>query len=358
LRLPKFDYHKPGNIQEACSILKGHNGNARVIAGGTDLLVAMKHRVKAPAHIISLKGIKGLDTINPSSSLSNKDSIPLSPPSCLPNSGEFSSGNDTLTIGSLVTLQSVADADIIKKRFPILSAAADSVASQQIRNMGTIGGNICLDTRCWYYNQSKEWRDARPPCFKTKGSVCYVIKGGNKCNALYASDTAPALIALNARVKICNSENTSKEIPIENFFTGVGEPVNILKQDEIMTQITIPNNSSGGAETRGAFNKLCFREGLEYPVINVAVLLELNKEKICKNAKIVIGAVTSSPVRAKNAEEKLKGKKIDEALIAEAGKTASKDISVIPYLWASPGYKRKMIEVCVGRGIRKALEKD
>ena len=157
MRLPKFNYHKPENLKEACSILKDNNGKAKVVAGGTGLLVAIKQGAKKPSSLVSLRGIEGLDSIE--------------------------HDNTSLKIGSMCILQRVADSENIKKKFPVLSAAADSVASQQIRNMGTIGGNISLDTRCWYYNQTQLWRDARPLCFKTKGSVCHVIKGGERCQS-------------------------------------------------------------------------------------------------------------------------------------------------------------------------------
>ena len=352
LRLPKFEYHKPKDLKEACSILKEHKGNAKVFAGGTDLLVAMKQRIKKPSHLVSLRGIKGLDTINPPSPHFSKDKIPLSPPLSKGDLGGFPNGNDALKIGPLATLQSIADSDIIRKKFPILSAAADSVASQQIRYMGTIGGNISLDTRCWYYNQTQLWRDTRPLCFKTKGSVCHVIKGSSICNAVFSSDTATALMALDAKIKIFNSEGTSKIIPLSEFYTKTGEPVNILKEDEILTEIIIDENPQ---ENKSSFIRLAHREGIEYPLINSAIRLAIEGNKICKDVKIVIGAVTSFPVRATEAEKLLAGKKISDDTINEAAKAASKEIKIIPNLWASPAYKRKMAETLVKRGIEKAI---
>lgn len=326
MRLPKFEYHKPKDLKEACSILKEHKENAKVIAGGTDLLVAMKQRAKKPSHIVSLKGIKGLDAIN--------------------------DDNNSLKIGSICTLQSIADSEIVRKKSPILSIAADSVASQQIRYMGTIGGNISLDTRCWYYNQTQLWRDARPPCFKTKGSVCHVIKGSNRCNAVFSSDTATALMALDAKINILNSKGASKIISLAEFYTKNGEPVNILGEDEILTEILIAENSP---EAKDSFIRLAFREGIEYPIVNTAIRITLENNKACRDARIVIGAVTSFPVRATEAENLLKGEKITSGLINEVAKAASKEIKVIPYLWASPAYKRKMAEVLVKRGIEKAI---
>ncbi len=326
MRLPKFEYHKPNDLKEACSILKEHKGNARVIAGGTDLLVAMKQRAKKPLHLVSLRGIRGLNSIN--------------------------HNNSSLNIGPMCTLQSVADSEDIKKYFPALSAAADSVASQQIRCMGTIGGNISLDTRCWYYNQTQLWRDTRPLCFKTKGSVCHVIKGSSQCNAVFSSDTATALMVLDAKIKILNSEGTSKTIPLAGFYTKTGEPVNILKEDEIVAEISIAEDSP---ESKDSFIRLAFREGIEYPIANAAIKITLENNKTCRDARIVVGAVTSFPVRATEAENMLKGEKISSGLINEVSKAASKEIKIIPYLWASPAYKRKMAETLVKRGIEKII---
>ncbi|OGL39344.1 MAG: hypothetical protein A3C43_00270 [Candidatus Schekmanbacteria bacterium RIFCSPHIGHO2_02_FULL_38_11] len=328
VRLPKFDYHCPETVREACSVLKEHKGNAKILAGGTDLLVAMKQRAKKPAHLVSLRKIKELKGF------------------------EYLSGKG-LKIGPMSTLQSVAKADIIIKKYPILSLAADSVASQQIRNTGTIGGNICLDSRCWYYNQTQLWRDAKPLCFKTKGSVCHVIKGSNRCNAVFSSDTATALMALNAKVKILNSEGTSKTIPLDEFYSKTGEPVNILKEDEILTEILIPEDSQDG---KSSFSRLAFRDGIEYPIANTAIKITLENNKVCRDARIVTGAVTSFPIRTTEAENMLKGKKISADLINEVAKAASKEIKVIPYLWASPSYKRKMAETLVKRGIEKVLD--
>lgn len=330
MRLPKFEYLKPKNISDACSLLKDHKGSARVFAGGTDFLVSLKQRISTPPYVIGLNSIEGLDYI-----VDNNNN-----------------GTRLLRIGALTTLTAVSSSDLIKKKFPILADSSCNVASEQIRNMGTIGGNICLDTRCWYYNQTKLWRDIRPPCFKTGGSVCYAVKSGKECHAANSSDTVPALIALGAKVKIVNA-NGDKMVTLEEFYTGKGEPVNILNDDEVIEEIVIPESPESSKES---FIKLTIREGLEFPIVNSAVLLTMDDSgKKCMDASVLVGGVLSYPFRAKKTEETLKGNKINENLIEEASKIATEGMGPIAHILHAPGYKRQMVQVCVKRALRKTI---
>ena len=177
MRLPCFDHIKPESLEVSLAFLEKSGKKARLLGGGTDLLVSMKYGLSRPDTLISLKGLPEL-------------------------SGITADNHGNIVIGAGVTLSNLAKNPIISEKIPVLKKAVLSVASKHIRNMATIGGNICLDTRCWYYNQSKLWREAREVCHKTGGSVCHAIKGSDRCHAINSSDTAPILAALNASVRV------------------------------------------------------------------------------------------------------------------------------------------------------------
>ena len=192
MRLPRFEYVKPAGLQEVLDILQEHGRKAAILAGGSDLIVNMKYMVVQPERVVSIKALPELDYI----SSDNKEQV---------------------EIGASVTLSAIADNTDIAGSFPAFSEAVGSVASKHIRNVATIGGNICLDNRCWYYNQSKLWRDSREVCFKLGGRVCHAIKGSDRCHAINSSDTVPVLIALGARVKVIK-KGGDRVIPLKDFF--------------------------------------------------------------------------------------------------------------------------------------------
>ncbi len=165
LRLPPFRYHRPDTVEEASAILAEHAGRALPVAGGTDLIPNMKHRLFTPQHLVSLRGIEEMRG--------------------------FGRRNGTFTIGGTETLAAVARHPQVRQWFPSLADAAAHVAGPQLRNMGTLGGNICLDTRCTYYNQTEFWRQALGYCLKKDGDVCHVTKLGKKCVAAHSADTPP-----------------------------------------------------------------------------------------------------------------------------------------------------------------------
>ncbi|MDY6864001.1 MAG: FAD binding domain-containing protein, partial [Thermodesulfobacteriota bacterium] len=177
MRIPKFEYLAPKKLEDAVSFLKKYKGDIKVVAGGTDLIVNMKQRTITPKYLINLKEIADLDFINYKK-------------------------NDGLKIGALTALRTIEKSGVIREKFPVIAKAAHEVASVQIRNVGTLGGNICLNTRCWYYNQPLYWRKSFPFCFKVGGDCCNVVKKGKQCYALFSADTVPALIGLDAKIKV------------------------------------------------------------------------------------------------------------------------------------------------------------
>ena len=326
MRLPGFDHFVPKTVGEACDLLREHRGKAKVIAGGTDLLVRMKQKLLTHSSVVDLKGISELEHI----------------------SGEQGGG---LRIGALSRLRSIEGSSLIKDKFSLLAQAAGRVATLQIRNMATVGGNLCLDSRCWYYNQSHFWRRSRPSCYKRGGDLCHVVKGGDRCYALYQADTASVLMALGARVKVVSSEG-ERVIALKDFFTGEGKSVSVLQPHEILTEIQVPFLPS---HSGGVYLKDSARDVIDFPILGVAVVLTLESDNgLCGEAKIVLGAVSSAPVEVGEAEEVLKEKKITEGLIEEAAKVASKEVRPFTQMGIPASYKRRMVQVFTKQALGEA----
>ncbi|MDY7037256.1 MAG: FAD binding domain-containing protein, partial [Thermodesulfobacteriota bacterium] len=214
IRLHKLDYTAPTTVNEACSILDKHGVDARVLAGGTDLLPACKLRNTRPALLVSLNKIQGLKGIR------------------------VHDGGG-LKIGAMTSLYEVRHDSSIIKHHGALAQAASCVGAMQHQHMGTLGGNLCLNTRCIYYNQSDTWRKSREVCFKMGGDVCHVVPKGRKCYAVFSGDTAPALIALDARVILMNGSG-ERIMPAGELYTGDGMEPNALKHNEILSEIRLP----------------------------------------------------------------------------------------------------------------------
>lgn len=287
--LPKFEYFAPKSVGEACLLLS-QKEKAKVIAGGTDLLVKMKKREALPQSLIGLRNIPNLDYIQ-------YDEV------------------EGLRIGALASIQSIADSPIIRKRFDILAEAAATMGTPQVRNMGTIGGNLC--------------------------------------NASPSADTAPPLLVLGASVRLV-SQAGERVIGLEKFFTGPGETV--LQSDEILTEIQISTNLP--PNTGGAYLKLLPRSNVDLAAVSVAVLITLGpKNGICNDVKIALGAVAPTPLRAYKAEEAVKGKELERSVIELAAQLASEEARPISDLRSSAEYRREMVKVLTKRAIRQAWER-
>ncbi len=326
MRVSKFEYFAPKTLQEACALLSQYKESAKVLAGGTDLLVAMKQRTLTPKQVVNLKGIPGLDSIDYNE-------------------------KEGLRVGALTTLQALETSLLVREKFPILSQAAHKVASVQIRNMATLGGNICLNSRCWYYNQPQWWRGAVQKCFKTGGEVCHVAKGANWCYALFSADTVPALMGLGARVKV-TSLREERLLPLGELYTGRGEPVTTLKPDEFITEVQIPPIAPN---TRGAYLKHTIpAEGIDFPLVGVAAVITV-EDGVCQDSRIVMSGVVSGPLKATDAEKVLKGKRIEDDLIEQVAEAALKQARPITHMGVSAAYRRRMVQVFVKRAIKQAL---
>jgi xanthine dehydrogenase YagS FAD-binding subunit len=295
-----FRHVNTRSLDEAAELLRSHEGTARAIAGGTDLQGTLKANIHPdyPEVVINLKTIPGLDLIK------EED--------CM------------LKIGALSRLHDIAVNPTVIDRYPALAMAAHRTASPNIRQMGTIGGNICQDIRCWYYRNPRN----RFPCLRKGGGRCYAIDGDNRyhsilggsveggCIAVHPSDTAPALIALNARIA------TSKRmIDAEDFFQVDVVKTTVLDADEIVTEIHVPEPSSG---TRSAFVKFAIRKSIDFPILNCAAMITSLAGRVSA-ARICLNAVFVNPYRAIQAEEAIIEKAIDETTAEAAGISALSD---------------------------------
>lgn len=326
MNLPSFEFIQPQTLQEACSLLQEHQGKAALLAGGTALVVGLRYRLIKPAIVIGLKGCTSMDYLS-----------------------QTESGG--LAIGSMTTLETLEKSLFVLNQYPSLVQAIRMVAVPPIRNKATVGGNLCLDTRCIYYNQSEFWRSSQKPCFKLGGSICHAVEKGKRCQAVYQGDLGPLLIALGAEVRIVSSKE-EKIIPLTEFFTGRGERPNSLGPDEILTEIRIPPI---GERVISTYEKLRVRKGMDFPMAGVALMVKRGPNGTIEQSKIVLGAVGSSPIEVSKASELLRSQKPSEELLQQISKEAMESARPVPNLIMNDGYRRRMIGVLVMRTFRKVL---
>jgi 4-hydroxybenzoyl-CoA reductase subunit beta len=320
MRLPQFEYLEPKSIKEASEALAVDPQGSVLLAGGTDLLVNMKHRIIQPTRVINLKSIPKLVYI--------------------------SSNRDGLKIGALTTLHDLAISQLLKEKYPFLSQAAQEVGAYSHQVMGTIGGNLCQANRCRFYNQSLFWRSARALCYKAGGDVCHVVKKTRECHSTYCGDMAAVLIAANAQIKVVGSKG-ERSFPLKKLYTGNGKKPLSLKKGDILKEVFLPPPSG-----RTLYVKWRLRDSLEYPIISVATNLEGNGKGEIKRARIIFSSVGPRPVEALEAEKMLKGAALDGQMIEKVADQAIKEISPMRTSIHSPAYKRKMAGIL----LRKALE--
>ena len=269
MHLPKFEPLYPASIEAAAQLLQKHGSNARLVAGGTDLFPRMKQGLTRPKVVVSLKGL----AVDP------------------PRVGR----KGDLHVNALIPLADIARSPAVIEKAPVLAEAISSVGSNQIRHMGTLGGNICLENRCTYYNQSHSFQFVEP-CFKRNGDRCYLIPKSKKCLAVFTADTVPALICLDAKVEIV-AAGSSRQFPVEKLYTGNALSPLALSPGEIISEVIIadPRTAQGAA-----FTKFSLRGGVEFAGLTVAICLEMaNGTGPCSAARITVGAVSAGPWPAK-----------------------------------------------------------
>ncbi len=322
--MPNFDLFQPSDMGNAIDLLDQYGADAWPLAGGQDSLDWFKDRIKRPVAVIDLAGIPGMTGIN-----------------------ETANG---IEIGALTTLTEIAESPIIQSNYAVLAEAASRVASPQIRNIGTLGGNICQDVRCWYYRSGVD-------CYRAGGNTCYAdtpeglnrehcLFEADRCVAVTPSDTAPALVALDASMVIQNSDGT-RVVSAEDFFIGPAvdiERVTILEPGDILTSIRIPATWAG---TDYYFEKVADRATWDFALVNIAAVLRRNGETI-EDLRIVCGGVQCTPRRLNGVEDIVRGSNRDEETINLAASAASRGATTLNY----NHFKIPLMENLVKRAIR------
>ena len=322
LRLAPYRYHRPRSVSEALDLLGQHAGDALPIAGGTDLVPNMKHRLFEPGHLVALKGI--------------------------PELRGFREVDCHLEIGAAETLTAVATHPMMRRHFPSLAEAAAHVAGPQLRNAGTIGGNVCLDTRCTYYNQTAFWRGALGYCLKKDGTICHVTRVGKKCVAAHSADTPPVLMTLGASIVIAGPEG-EREAPVTDFFVADGIRNTRLAPGELVTRVRIPLPPLG---LRTGYAKLRQRKAIDFPLLTVAVAARLDEGERVLGIRGVVTALGSRPKELSGWEELALGQRLEAGIVEALAERAHEQCHPLENITVDPEWRRAMVPVFV----RRALE--
>ena len=324
MSLPVFKLLRPRSVQEALGHLARYAGRIQILAGGTDLLPSMGQKLFTPELVLDIRGIEELQKIKVVAGVG-------------------------VEFGALVTLSAIEDSDYIQRHYPVLREAVKTVASPILRNMGTIGGNICLDTRCLWYNQSLTWRKSCGFCIKKDGDLCHVAPGGKKCWAAFSSDTPPALLCLNAEIEIAGPKGL-RRVALKDFYTGVGDMRMRLENDELLTRVFLPESMAG---YKGAYMKLRVRGSIDYPLAGVAVALK-KPNGVIEDARIALTAVNPAPVLIPQASRALIGKHMDEHAASAVAEFAARTAKPLTTSALTPEYRREMIRVFAKRAVLQA----
>ncbi len=323
MSLPEFQLLRPRTVQEAVELLGRHEG-AQIVAGGTDLIPSLRQRLFEPRYVLDIRRIFELR-------------------------GIWTGPDGGIQIGALTTLTEIEHSVILRQRYPVLSQAAATVASPLLRNMGTLGGNICLDTRCLWYNQSLAWRKSCGFCIKKDGDLCHVAPGGSKCWAAFSGDTPPALLCLAAEIEIAGPKGL-RRVPVKDFYTNVGDARMKLDKNELLTRIFLPSSRAG---YQGVYRKLRIRGSIDYPLAGVAVALKRSHGRV-EDAQVAITAVNPAPLLVAGAGKLLAGNRVDEALAAAVGDLAAQTAKPLTTSALTPEYRREMVRVFTKRAVLEA----
>jgi 4-hydroxybenzoyl-CoA reductase subunit beta len=291
MRLPKFRYFAPTSVREAVRIRAAEGPDAAFVAGGTDLYPNMKRRQQTPATVIGLARIPALSRLR--------------------------FGSDGAAIGAAVPLAAVEGHRRLRRAYPGLVHAISEISTPPLRNMGTLGGNVLLDTRCNYYDQNAEWRQAIDYCMKKDGTVCWVAPGSPRCLAVQSADSVPVLIALSARAVLVSADG-ERDVALEDLYRNDGIHYLTKRPEELLTELRIP----GPDGWRASYRKLRRRGAFDFPVLSVGAAVRLEEGRVGQ-ARLVLGGVSSAPLRLTAAERVLAGRPLDRDAIAEAAEAAS-----------------------------------
>jgi len=322
IRLPAFEYLAPRTVEDAVKYLGDRGADAMLVAGGTDLFPNMKRGQFEPKVLVGLRGIRELTGV----------------------SGDPRRG---VIIGAGTTLSAVAAHTDVARRYPALATAAGLVSSPQLRNAGTLGGNVCVDTRCNYYNQSYEWRKAVGFCMKKDGDICLVAPGSDRCWAVSSSDTAPALWALGATARLVGPAG-ERTVPMSALYRDDGIEYLAKRPDEILTELALPPADGWGS----IYLKLRRRGSFDFPVLGVAVALRRERD-IVREARVVLGAVASTPREAPGAAAALVGQPLTSDTITRAAEAAAGPAKPLDNTDFTHPYRKRLVRVYVARALAR-----
>lgn len=324
LRLPQFDYLAPTTIAEAVNIMADHSPYAMYVAGGTDLYPNMKRRQQEPRVVIGLNGIRELRGITRGSEL-------------------------VIRAGS--TLSRIATSPAVLQYYPALAQAAVQVSTPQLRSMGSLGGNLCLDTRCNYYNQTYWWRKSINFCMKKDGEVCWVAPGSPRCWAVSSTDCAPVLIALGAKVRVVGP-NGERTMPVAELYRDDGLNYLSKSPEELLTEVSLPTPDG----LRSVYLKLRRRGSFDFPILGVAIALRFKEGDVVEHARIVLGGVASRPLECIESAKMMVGQKLTPEVIDAAADAAWKPARPLDNTDMSNSYRKKMTRIYVARALKQLAE--
>ena len=321
LRLPEFNYIQPRSLKQATKALADLGPDAMLVAGGTDVYPKMKRGQFTPRNLISLRTLRELRGIR--------------------------QNNEGLWIGAGESLTTVSQHRLIAQHFPALAHAAESVSTPQLRNMGTIGGNVLVDTRCNYYDQTFFWRQAAGFCMKKDGDICLVAPGSAKCLAIASSDTAPVLVSLGAEAIVVTNQG-ERRVKLEDLYRDDGIDYSAKAQDEVLKGLLIPRES---LKRQNVYLKLRRRGSFDFPILGVAATMEASESGECRHASVVLTAVASAPKVITEAARLLQGQKITSALIDAVADAAAKVAHPLDNADLDYWYRKRMAKVFTQRAL-------
>ena len=320
LTLPSFGLVRARSLPEAIEALS--DGRALPIAGGTDVVPNMKRGLLEPARLVSVRRIPEL-------------------------TGVRVEEDGSLVLGAATTLAEIAGDARVARTWPGVAQAVRAVASPQIRNAGTLGGNVCLDTRCAYYDQSKFWRSALGHCLKTCGEVCHVVPHGHRCVAAFSADTPPALIASGARVRLA-SQAGERTMALSDFYTSDGAHHTVRRPDEILVDVRIPLPPP---RTQGVYVKVRARAAIDFPILSMAVVLTRDRDETVQSIAVVVGALASKPRVVDGLDAIAVGRPLDGRVIEAVADRAHAVCHPLANLDGDAGWRRTVLPVYVRRAL-------
>ena len=330
LRLPQLELLRPTSVADAVTLLAEHGTSAAVLAGGTDLVPNLKHGLHDARVLVSLTAIEDL---------------------C----GLRQATDGSLVIGAMTPLADVADSEQVRAAAPALAEAAGLVAGPQQRRMGTLGGNVMLDTRCQWINQSHFWRKSLGYCLKKDGSVCHVVRGGKKCVAAASNDTAPALMTLGAELVFEGPEGRRVLLACE-LWKADGIHNKHSRPGELLVEVHVPRQA---ADHRGAYGKLRDRDSIDFPALGVATRIDLDPAGAASDADVVVVALQARPTRVKQVAEVLAGTRPGtpafDAAVDEVARRAHKQCHPLDNIPGDASYRQRMVPVYVRRTLHRSV---